>query len=800
MQNRNRKLIWFFFLMACCLISSAQVPTDINIDELNDQQVKQIVSEVNARGLTIDQAIELAQARGATTTQINKLRARIQEIQFEKGESMANPEAGTLQDNSLAREAFTEKATVSTSPKNKNIFGFNLFNAENLTFEPSINIPVPQNYVLGINDEITIDIWGASQQTYQLTVGSNGSIQIPDLGPIQVSGLDFNEAEKLIRKRLIAIYRGMSGNTPNTFAAVSISNLRSIKVNVIGEVNAPGTYTLPATASAFNALYLSGGPNENGSFRKIKIIRQNKVIREIDVYDFLIHANTENNIGLREQDIIFIPTYNKRVEVKGDFKREGYYELLDNETLNDLLSFVGGFSDKAYQELLTVTRMTGKEYQVLDVPKAEFSKFIPQNGDSLVAGEIINRYENRVSIQGAVFRPGTYALSQNMKLSQLIAKAEGVTEDVFSNRGVLIRLGKDLSPMTIAFNVTDVLNGKDDLQLKREDQVIIQDIFSMREARYIRIYGQVQHPGEYEYSDHLSMKDLIFMAGGFTEAASESFIELARRHDYQTASEITDKLVTLHQFNIDRDLALTNEDAAFELKPFDYIYIRKAPSYSEQRTVNILGEVLYPGPYSISNKSERISDLIQRSGGLTPYAYTLGAILKRKNENQDIIKEAMGFVMEDSLVEKAEKQIETSKLELRLNEIMANPGSVYDYILREGDEITIPEAMQEVKISGEVLNPIGLAYQKDESLKYYIERSGGFGTNAKKGKVFIIYSDGTTRITKNFLGHNYPNPEPGCQIVVPSKPERPAGDQTTKWLAIASTFSSLAVAIAAVLR
>ena len=801
MQHNSRKIMWIVALFACFLGAAAQNPQDVNINNLNDQQVKQIVSEVNSRGLSMDQAIELAKARGATNTQIEQLKARIQELQFSQGESVGNPAGESLQANQMTREAFTQKAQVEATPKNKKIFGFNLFNADNLTFEPSVNIPVPKNYVMGINDELTINIWGASQQTYQLTVDSNGSISIPDLGPVYVSGMDFSDAEKLIRKRLVAIYSGMGGQNPNTFAEISISNLRSIKVNVIGEVNAPGTYTLPATASAFNALYLSGGPNENGSFRNIKVIRQNKVVSTIDVYDFLIHANTANNIPLRDQDILFIPTYKKRVTTSGAFKREGYYELLDNENMGDLLTYLGGFSDNAYQDLLTVTRMTGKELKVLDVSKANFNSFIPQNGDSIVAGEIIDRYENRVSIQGAVFRPGAYQLKENMHLSQLIAMADGVKEDVFSNRGILIRLGEDLSPMTIAFDVNEVLNGKNDLLLKREDQVIIQDIFSMRQVQYIRIFGQVQNPGDYQFQDNMSLKDLIFMAGGFTEAASESFIEVARRHDYQSASKVTDQLATLHQFNISRDLKLKDDDAAFNLKPFDYVYVRRAPSYNEQRTVNILGEVVYPGPYSIKSKDERVSDLIERAGGLTPEAYTKGAILYRKNRQKQVVEQSLKMMANDSLTKKAERQLDGGdKLELRLNDILAHPGTAYDYILREGDEIMIPEQMQEVKISGEVLNPIGLAYQQTRSLKYYIERSGGFSSKAKRGKVFIIYSDGTTKVTKKFFGRKYPKPEPGCQIIVPSKPEKKGGDQTAKWLAIASAFSSIAVALSTIFR
>ncbi|WP_159518144.1 SLBB domain-containing protein [Sunxiuqinia indica] len=788
-------------LLLIHLLSTAQVQPNIQVDKLSDKQVEQIVEEINSRGLTMEQAIQLAKARGASSLQIDQLQSRIQKLQM-GGSELTEPSTNQASDHTTySSDSISTKTNIQATDKNKKIYGFNLFNANNLTFEPSINIPAPDNYVVGNSDQLTINIWGASQQTYQLRVDGNGNIQIPDLGPVHVGGMNFNQAERKIIQRLQAIYSGMSGENPNTFASVSINNLRSIKVNVVGEVNAPGTYTLPATASAFNALYLSGGPNENGSFRQIKVLRQNKEVATIDVYNFLIHGKISNNVSLRDQDLILIPTYEKRVELSGAFKREGYFELTEQETLADLISYAGGFTDQAYQERLTITRTTGRELKVVDVTRDNFDHFILQNGDLIEAGEIIDRYENRVSIEGAVFRPGTYALTDGMQLSDLIRKADGVKENVFSNRGVLLRLGADLTPQTTAFNVSEIVSGDTDIALKREDQVIIKDIFSMRESRFVRIFGQVQNPGEYEYLEQMSLKDLIFLSGGFTEAASSSFIELARRHDHETAATVTNQLSSLFQFDISRDLELDQDDATFELKPFDYIYVRKAPSYNQQRTVTIQGEVVYPGPYSLRSKTERISDLIKRSGGLTPQAFSKGAILQRQQMEEEIVKQSIHAALDDSLTEKAQEQLTGyRKLELRLADIMANPGSLYDYILREGDQIIVPEEVQEVSISGEVLNPIGLAYQPNKSLKYYINRSGGFSSDAKKGKVFVIYSDGTTKVTKGLFNRSYPKPEPGSQIVVPSKPERPQGDNTSKWLAIASTFSSLAVAVAALLR
>ena len=777
----------------------AQDPASVNVNNLSDQQIQQIVAEVNARGLTIDQAAQMAQMQGATPAQIEQLKRRIQELNLSKGKSIANPAAQTAQTSTFSREAFSEKAVVNASPEVKRIFGFQLFNSENLTFEPPVNIPTPQNYVLGIDDELAVSIWGASQQNYQLRIETNGAVTIPDIGPVYVSGLEFAKAKELIKKRLIAIYSGMDGLSPNTYAEVSISNLRSIKINVIGEAMAPGTYTLPSTASAFNALYLSGGPNENGSFRQIQIIRDHKTIKTIDVYDYLINANMQGNIQLREQDIIYIPTYTKRVEANGAFKRTGIFELTEKEKLSDLIRYLGGFSDQAFKGQLSLTRITDTEKKVIDISQSIYESFVPNNGDVLVASAIIDRFENRITISGAVFRPGIYELTENLTLSGLIKKAQGVTENYFSNRGLIIRLQDNLAPMTLSFNVDDVLKGTNDVKLQREDQVIIQDIFSMREKRTVQILGEVQKPGEFDYTDNMTLKDLIFKAGGFTEAASESFIELARRHNYAESNLMGDELVKLSQFSIDRKLNLDPNADTLHLQPFDYIYVRKAPSYHQQRTVFISGEVCYPGAYSIGSKKERVSDLINRSGGLTPDAFIQGARMKRANQQTGEKLDVLRNNMPDSLVAKAERQIQSDQLELRLESILKNPGSTYDYLLKDGDQVIIPEVSQEVRISGEILNPIGMAYQSGKGLKYYVNRSGGFGNNAQKRKTFVIYSDGTTQVTHSFFWRNYPTIEPGSQIIVPQKPEKQRIDQTGKWLGIASTMGTIAIAIATLL-
>ncbi|MGV8135509.1 MAG: SLBB domain-containing protein [Mangrovibacterium sp.] len=787
---------------------------DVNVENLTDEQIQRAIDEMNKRGLTLEQAAQLAKARGASQLQIDQMTDRIRQMQSQ-GSGQQKPQSQTSSEltglnalNAMMKDSLQQKDKLSEkkaypeiSEANKKIFGFQLFNREDLTFEPSVNIPVPSDYVLGIGDEIVIEVWGASQQSDHLEIDSNGAVNISGIGPVKVAGLNYKTARDLIIKRLTAIYSDMAGVNPGTFADITVNNPRSIKVNVIGEAIAPGTYTLPATASAFNALYLSGGPAENGSFREIKLMRDNKLFATIDVYDYLINANTSANVSLRNQDILFIPAYHKRVETAGAFKRKAIFELKEDESLNELLRYCGGFNEKAAASRLLITRFNNDQYQLVDVAREQYGDFQLKNGDLIRAEQVIDRFENRLTIEGAVFRPGSYALDKDMTLSGLIKKAGGLREDYFSDRGMIIRLDNQLYPTTIPFKVDEVMQGKNDLPLQREDQIIITDIFSMGEKKTIRIYGEVIKPGQYEFRRNMTMKDLIFLSGGMTEAASESYVEVARRNSYEEAGNINNKMATLFQFQIDRNLSLKPGDADFKLQPFDQVYVRKAPSYEVQKTVFIKGEVKYPGEYSISSKDERISDLVKRAGGVTPSAFVEGAKLKRHLDKQ--LKEQINIVKNmkeslDSTIRVDTTQI-NAQLELRLNRILEEPGSSYDYFLKEGDEIFVPMKTEEIWVKGEVLNPIGLAWEKGRGLGYYINRSGGFSSDAKKGKAYVVYSNGTTQVTRSFIFRNYPEVKPGSQIIIPSKPERRPGS-AGNWLAITSALSSLAIAAAAVFR
>lgn len=828
------KLRYIFSLMVVVLLQLS-VPADgqntvnpasVNVNELSDSQIDRIIQEIQNRGLSEEQATALAKAQGASQTQIDQLMVRIQQRQMNPNGNgqTENTNTETLKPGLSKRLTVSQKAAINATEKNKRVFGFHLFNSQNLTFEPSINIPTPHNYTLGIGDRIAITVWGASQTHYQLTIDQNGAITIPDVGPVYLSGLSFEKAQTVVKSRLTAIYSGMSAQNPNTWAEVSLGGLRSIKVNVIGEINAPGTYTLPSTASAFNALYLSGGPNENGSFREIRLIRDGVTIHTIDVYNFLVNADPSSNVQLREQDIIYVPTFKTRVEIDGQIKRQGLYEIKSGETVKDLIHFAGGFSEKAYTHNLSLIRINDREREVRNISESGFATFALQNGDSIRADSILSRFSNRVSVRGAVFHPGNFELTAGMRLSDLLKKADGLREDAFMNRGLISRLKNDHTPENVSFDVKEVMEGKNDILLKKEDEVTIRFIKDMREERKVNILGEVMKPQEFEYQDNMTLGDLIFRAGGFLEDADLAFVELTRRLSYEESAKVGNKINDIHQFAVTRDLKLNPADAAFKLQPFDEVYVRRAPGFRDQGTVMVTGEVTYAGTYSIASKNERISDMIQRAGGLVPGAYLKGATLTRMHQLSPVEIEKRKQMMkldttlkDSKLTDKLKDSKLTDKLKdsksndilndttstykqtfavgIEMDKILAKPGNNIDLMVQPGDVINVPRLLQTVKVSGSVLNPLALTYEDHLGLRKYIDRAGGYASKAKISKTYIIYPNGTSASTRGFIFRSIPKVTPGCEIIVPEKPEK-KGDDTMKWISIAGMMSSLAIAIA----
>ncbi len=802
----DMRLSYFLFLLILIFLTTeqkavCQIPADpssVDVNNLSDAQIQRIMQEIQSRGLSQDQAIALAKAQGASQTQIDQLMTRIQQQQSGPTGQVSEI-SSTIQPAATAvRGTYsTPKAPVQLSEKAKKIFGVQLFNSDNLTFEPAVNIPVPQNYILGVGDQLSINVWGASQTKYQLTIDKSGTIIIPDVGPVNLAGLPFEKGQALIKNRLMAIYSGMAGAYPNTWAEVNLGGIRSIKITVIGEINAPGTYTLPATASAFNALYLSGGPSENGSFREIKLIRDGVTIKTIDVYDFLINADPTANVQLREQDILFVPTYTTRVEIEGEIKRKGIFEIKNSETISDLVRFAGGFGDRAYSQSLTVFRFNDREREVRNVTTTGFSSFKLQNGDVVRADTILNRFSNRVMIKGAVNHPGNYELIPGMKLSDLVRKADGLREDAFMNRGLISRLKEDNSPENISFDIKEVMQGNNDILLRREDKVTISSITDLREERTVRIEGEVLRPDTFGYEDNLTLGDLVFNAGGFREEADLSVVEVTRKLSYEQASTVTDQMNEIFRFALTRDLKLSPTDAAFKLRPFDEVFVRRAPGYRDQGTFFITGEVTYMGTYTISDKNERISDAIKRAGGLIPGAYIQGATLTRthKLSPAELEKKKQLMIMDTTLTDTLLTDIRSYPVGIDLDKIIASPHTSIDLLLQPGDVINIPRELQTVKVSGNVMNPLALTYKKKLSWKSYIDLAGGYDDLARKSRAFVIYPNGTTESTRGFIFRKSPRITPGAEIIVPKKAEKRHTDDTMKWISIASGFSSLSIAI-----
>ena len=780
---------------------SAINPATVDVNNLSDAQIQRIMQEIQARGLTQEQAIAMAKAQGASQTQIDQLMARIQQQQSNPSDTLASKTV--LPTTVTTTKAYSSpKAHIAVSAKTKKIFGYQLFNSQNLSFEPAVNIPIPQNYILGISDQVSITVWGASQTKYQLTIDKSGAITIPDVGPVYLAGLSFEKGQSLIKSRLQSIYSGMAGSIPNTWAEVSLGAVRSIKINVIGEINAPGTYTLPATATAFNALYLSGGPNENGSFREIRLIRDGVTVKTIDVYNFLINADPAANVQLREQDILFVPNYKTHVEIAGEVKRKGIFEIKSSETMSDLIRFAGGFGDRAYSHSLTVIRNNDREREVRSVADTDFGKFLLQNGDSVKADSILNRFNNRVVIKGAVFHPGNYELTPGMKLSDLIKKADGLREDAFMNRGLISRMKDDNSLENISFDLKDLKNENNNIVLHKEDQVTIRSIFEMREAQTVNIVGEVIKPETFEFQENMTLGDLIFKAKGFREEADLSVVEVTRRLSYEQAAKVTDKMNEIFQFTITRDLKLSPADAAFKLQPFDEVYVRRAPGFRNQGTIMVTGEVIYAGTYAISNKNERISNIIKRAGGLMPEAFINGATLTRTYKFTSAEIEAKKIMMkkDSTLTDNILAETRSYPVGIELNKILASPGSSIDLLLQPGDVLNIPRELQTVKVSGSVMNPLALTYQKSFTLRRYINMAGGFDYQAKSSKTYVIYPNGTTASTSGFIIKWSPKITPGSEIIVPRRPEKKGGDSTMKWLSIASAMSTLAIAVATLVK
>ena len=767
---------------------------------------KQIATELAMRGVSKEQAMRIQQQFGAQSTATNtpsvavtKNRLRqttADQNSAEQGTTLS--EAQTTHDEDIFA---TEDVFAKQTPmvEKKVIFGRNIFNTRGLTFAPNQNIATPANYKLGPGDQVIIDIWGANQTTISQVISPDGYISIDNLGLVYLNNMSVAEAEKYLRKRLSAIYASVGENNTASEIKVTLGQIRTIKVHVMGEVVKAGTYSLSSYSTAFYAIYHAGGVSDLGSLRNISVVRNGKQIAVVDVYDFILKGESKGNISLQDGDAIIVPPYHSLVEIDGNVKRPMFYEMADGETLNTLLGYAGDFTGDAYRKSVTVTRKNGREYQIHTVDDNQFSAFALMDGDKVEVGRMIERFENRIEVKGAVYREGVYQLNDNLNtVSKLVNKAEGVMDDAFLARAVLHRERPDLTLELIQVDLGNILNGTAaDITLQKNDVLYIPSIHDLKDIGTITVMGEVANPGVFPYADNATLEDMIILAGGLLESASTVRVDISRRIVDAKTTEAKEVIGEQFTFAL-KDGLVIDGDKGFVLKPYDQIYVRKSPTYHSQSSVTVNGEVLFTGTYNLTKKAERLSDIITRAGGITQFAYPRGARLTRTMNDEELrrAKDVIALAKRnqtDSLDMNSLNLYKKFTIGIDLEKAIANPGSDADVVLREGDVLEVPELNNTVRISGMVMYPNTVSFAEGKTLKYYIEQAGGFTQQAKKKKTYVIYMNG--QIKRGKLGSTSVI-EPGCEIIVPVKEKNKAALQNI--LSIATTSASLATMIASI--
>ena len=686
----------------------------------------------------------------------------------------------------LLKELLAER-----NKEKRKVFGRDIFNNKELSFEPNMNISTPQKYVLGAGDAVIIDVYGASQKTINSTVSPDGDITIEGFGPVKVAGLTVEQANARLKNQLGARYSSSK-------IRLTVGQTKTIMINVMGEVSTPGTYTLSAFATVFHALYMAGGVNDLGTLRNIKVYRQNRLVSVVDIYDYILNGKLTGNIRLTDNDVIVVGPYDCLVTVTGKVKRPMIYEMKKNESVGTLLKYAGGFTGDAYRKAVRLLRKTGRELSVYNVGEFDFNTFHIADGDSIGVDSILNRYENKIEIKGAVFRPGFYNIGKDIhSVRTLIEHAEGLTEDAFTNRAIIHRMKEDRTLEVIAIDVKGILKGTvADIPLKKNDVLFIPTKSESQTQKTLTIHGEVHYPGVYVYADNETLEDLVLQAGGLKDKASTVKVDVSRRIVNPKALS-TDSLIS-HTFTFAlKDGFVIDGTSGFTLLPFDEVYVRKSPGYSEQQNVEVVGNVMFAGTYTLSTKNERLSDIITKAGGVTDLAYVKGARLERRMTPDERLRM-------NTLLKMAERQnskkdsLDTKKLNIgdtyfvgiELDKALKEPGGDADIVLREHDRIIVPEFNGTVKISGEVMYPNTVSFEKNKSVRWYINQAGGWGNRAKRNHTYIIYMNGT--VAKKSYKTKV---RPGCEIVVPTKPEK-GGNSLAQWLSIGTSVASIATMVA----
>ena len=808
-----RRLITLFFLI---FVLSGVVMAQ----QMSDDQVIQYVKEANKSGKSQKQITTELLRRGVTKEQVSRIQQKYSESNTVSNKSNEMPSQlrqRTLVDDGGGQRRTTDYSEVgmldetvggrvdnradntATTDNASQIFGHDVFTNRNLTFEPSINLATPVDYRLGPGDEVIIDVWGASENTIRQSISPEGTIQVSGLGPVQLSGMTVKDANAYLQREFSKIYSGISGSEPTSQIKLTLGDIRTIQINIMGEVAVPGTYTLSSFYSVFHALYRAGGVNKIGSLRSIKVVRNGKTIADLDVYDYLMKGKMKDDIRLQEGDVIIVNPYESLVRIAGKVKRPMFYEMKPTETVATILNYAGGFTGDAYKKAVRIIRKSGREHQVYNVDEMDYSVFRLDDGDSISVDAVLKRFENRVEIRGAVYRSGLYELSGTVNtVKQLIKKAEGLRGDAFLNRALLDRENEDLSHEVIAVDLGGLLKGTvADIPLQKNDILYIPSIHDLKEEETISIHGEVASPGTFLCSKNMTIEDLLVQSGGLLEAAATTKVDITRRIKDPKSTSFSSVLGKTYSFDI-KDGLVVGGEGDFHLEPFDEVYVRKSPAYRKQQNVVVAGEVLFGGNYALVKKNERLSDLISKAGGITPDAYVKGARLIRKMTEEEQRRQAdavrmarMGEGKDSISVEKLNIS-DTYTVGINLEKAISNPGSDFDLVLREGDVLFIPEYINTVKISGAVMYPNTVLYKRGESLRYYINQAGGYGNLAKKKKAYVVYMNGTVSRLKS---RDKKAIEPGCEIIVPSKEEKKRMS-TAEILGMGSTTASIAAMIA----
>ena len=748
--------------------------------QISDSQVIEQLKQYRDAGMSQEQIIKEMSKKGVTPAQVQRLRD--QYLNQEGDAAAAVPSDNTLQDDVLRGEAgFTEnpEAAEDAGSPTERVYGQSFFTSQNLTFAPNMNMPTPANYVLGAGDEILIDIWGNSELNVRYTIAPDGHVTIPGLGRIQLSGMNVKQAETRIRNEFAVIYSDLDDPYPGTFLAISIGNVRSIKVNVMGEVSRPGTYTLSSFASAFHALYAAGGTSRIGSIRNIRLFRAGKAVATVDLYEYLMKGNNMADITLQDGDIVMVEPYGILAQAAGEVKRPMWYELKEGETLDDLIRYAGGYSGNAYRGTISVLRKGSEEMEAHTLSEAEYGFFQLKDGDRAEVGNILENYANMVEVTGSVYRPGRYAVGEQIRtVGDLVKVAQGTTGDAYLKRVLLYRENEDLTRSMQSFSLEALLSGQiSDIELKKNDLLHIPSVLSLESDFTVYIGGEVRYPDSYPYATNMTLEDIILRAGGLTEAASTARVDVYRRIKNPSGTAVPTESGERFTFTL-ADGEIVSSDPGFTLQPYDQVVIRRSPAYEVQQNVTIGGEVLFGGQYAKLRKDERLSSFVERSGGLTPYAYVKGARLTRRLTAAELrqAREALRLKLEADVTDEenrtnVEEQLAQVDLSSRpvgidLERALKNPGGTEDIILRDGDVLTIPEFEATVRISGAVSYPNTVTYRKNKKLGYYISQAGGFSRLAQKRSPYVVYMNGQV------ASGRWAKIEPGCEIIVPERPER----------------------------